>query len=268
MAENKNSILVYADWIKKFEALEDDEAGRLIKHFFRYVNDLNPVAPDRITQLSFIDIEQSLKRDLKKWENKKVTLSDSGSMGNLKRWHADLHSKVLKNEISLQDAMTIASDRKASPPDDLLSPPDEKQSPPIANVAVSVSVSDSVSVIDINNKILSDEKSDSTYKDCIEVYNSFILTKTGVGAKINGIGGKAMKSIICYLKTQVKQKDGGKKDIVEALSYIFKNYNSWDVFHKKQLSLQQIDSNLINIINSIKNGREITNNKPNSKYAT
>ncbi len=60
MAEGKNKIIVYKDWIKKFEALKDAEAGKLIKHFFRYVNDLNPVAPDRITELSFIDIEQTL----------------------------------------------------------------------------------------------------------------------------------------------------------------------------------------------------------------
>lgn len=78
MAEEKNGIIVYADWIDKFEELSDDEAGRLIKHFFRYVNDLNPVAPDRITKISFIDIEKSLKRDLKKWEVTKGKRSDAG----------------------------------------------------------------------------------------------------------------------------------------------------------------------------------------------
>lgn len=68
MADNKNSIIVYADWIDKFEELEDDEAGRLIKHFFRYVNDLNPEYPDKLTKIAFIDIKNSLKRDLGKWE--------------------------------------------------------------------------------------------------------------------------------------------------------------------------------------------------------
>lgn len=78
MAEEKNSIIVYADWIDKFEELSDEEAGRLIKHFFRYVNDLDPVAPDRITKLSFIDIEKSLKRDLKKWDAIKIKRSEAG----------------------------------------------------------------------------------------------------------------------------------------------------------------------------------------------
>jgi len=70
MAENKNGVLVYADWIDKFEALEDDEAGRLIKHFFRYINDLNPEFPDKITKVSFLDIQNTLKRDLVKWEER------------------------------------------------------------------------------------------------------------------------------------------------------------------------------------------------------
>jgi hypothetical protein len=81
MAEGKNKIIVYKDWIKKFEALKDAEAGKLIKHFFRYVNDLNPVAPDRITELSFIDIEQTLKRDLKKWESFVEKQSENGKKG-------------------------------------------------------------------------------------------------------------------------------------------------------------------------------------------
>jgi len=81
MAEGKNKIIVYKDWIKKFEALKDAEAGKLIKHFFRYVNDLNPVAPDRVTELSFIDIEQTLKRDLKKWESAADRSRENGLLG-------------------------------------------------------------------------------------------------------------------------------------------------------------------------------------------
>lgn len=81
MADGKKSIVVYADWITKFEVLTDDEAGKLIKHFFRYVNDLNPKAPDRITELSFIDIEQCLKRDLVKWEKRAERSRENGKMG-------------------------------------------------------------------------------------------------------------------------------------------------------------------------------------------
>lgn len=69
MAENKKSFLLYCDLIHTIEELTDDEAGRLIKHVLRYVNDLNPEAPDRLTKISFEPIKQALKRDLLKYEN-------------------------------------------------------------------------------------------------------------------------------------------------------------------------------------------------------
>lgn len=68
MAQGKNIINVYRDWISIFDKLSNEEAGVLIKHFFRYVNDLNPEPPDRITELCFEPIKQQLKRDLIKWE--------------------------------------------------------------------------------------------------------------------------------------------------------------------------------------------------------
>lgn len=70
MAEGKNKIIVYRDWITTFDSLNNDEAGRLIKHFFRYINDLNPEPPDRLTGLLFEPIKQTLKRDLKAYEGK------------------------------------------------------------------------------------------------------------------------------------------------------------------------------------------------------
>ena len=80
MAEDKKKVIVYSDWIDLFEALEDDEAGRLIKHFFRYVNDKNPTS-DRLTEISFIPIKQTLKRDLQSWNNKRNKNSQNGKLG-------------------------------------------------------------------------------------------------------------------------------------------------------------------------------------------
>jgi uncharacterized phage protein (TIGR02220 family) len=80
MAENKKSIIIYADWKTTFEQLDDDEAGRLIKHFFRYVNDENPIAPDKLTQVCFEPIKQQLKRDLIKWEEIKLKRSKAGQI--------------------------------------------------------------------------------------------------------------------------------------------------------------------------------------------
>jgi hypothetical protein len=68
MAEGKKSFVAYCDWQETFEELTDEEAGKLIKHLFNYVNDKNPEASDKLTKMCFIPIKQSLKRDLKKYE--------------------------------------------------------------------------------------------------------------------------------------------------------------------------------------------------------
>jgi len=69
---------MYADQIHLFESLTDEEAGKVVKHLFRYVNDLNPELPDRTTQLIFEPIKQQLKRDLESW---KITISGRSAGG-------------------------------------------------------------------------------------------------------------------------------------------------------------------------------------------
>jgi len=78
MAEEKNSIILYTDLIHTFEQLSDDEAGKLIKHLFRYVNGQNPEVTDRIIQIAFEPIKQQLRRDSEKWENVKGKRSLAG----------------------------------------------------------------------------------------------------------------------------------------------------------------------------------------------
>jgi len=130
MAENKKSIIVYADWIDKFEELNDDEAGRLIKHFFRYVNDLNPEYPDRTTKLMFIDIKATLKRDLTKWEEKAPLRSEKARVAGL----ASAKARELKKQLNSTNELQVE-----------LKP---------TNSTVSVSVSDNVNDISIiNNNI-------------------------------------------------------------------------------------------------------------------
>jgi hypothetical protein len=81
MAKDKKSIVVYADWISIFEHLTDEEAGRIIKHFFRYVNDQDPTPPDRLTKLLFEPIKQQLKRDLRKYETMCIRNRSNGGKG-------------------------------------------------------------------------------------------------------------------------------------------------------------------------------------------
>lgn len=83
MAAGKNAVIVYKDWISTFDKMSDEEAGRLIKHFFKYINDMSPQAPDRVTELLFEPIKQTLKRDLVAWEEKKGNRANAGRLGGL-----------------------------------------------------------------------------------------------------------------------------------------------------------------------------------------
>lgn len=109
--------------------------------------------------------------------------------------------------------------------------------------------------------------SDGVYPKCMELYNNFIIARTGVGAKINPATGAAMKKIITYLTSQIKDKEKISTEVPRAFEYVFMHFDRWDAFHKGQLNLNQIESNLVNIINAIRNGKPTTASKPQSKYA-
>lgn len=100
MAENKKSFILYADQIHSFENLDDDEAGRLIKLIFRYVNDQNPEPSDKITKIAFEPIKHQLKRDLKEWESQRKQRSEAGRRGGLKS--AANRSEVKQSQAPLE----------------------------------------------------------------------------------------------------------------------------------------------------------------------
>ena len=81
MSNGKKSFIAYCDWIETFEELSNEEAGKLVKHLFKYVNDLAPESSDKLTKMCFIPIQQSLKRDLKKYDKYIDKQKVNGSKG-------------------------------------------------------------------------------------------------------------------------------------------------------------------------------------------
>lgn len=78
MAEGKKSFVLYSDHKSIFDNLTDEEAGQLIKHVLKYVNDEDPKTENRIIQIAFEPIKLQLKRDLIKWESIISKRSDAG----------------------------------------------------------------------------------------------------------------------------------------------------------------------------------------------
>ena len=65
----KKSFIAYNDWGVVFNELSDEESGKLVKHLFNYVNGIENKPSDRVTELLFIQIKQTLNRDVEKYEN-------------------------------------------------------------------------------------------------------------------------------------------------------------------------------------------------------
>lgn len=154
MAENKKSIIIYADWGNVFDELSDEEAGQLIKHFFDYVRDKNPEPKNKLTKIAFEPMKLSLKRDLEKWNGIKEKRSLAGQISaeNRKKQSATNSTHVE----SVQQTSTNST------------------------VSVNVNVSDSVNgnvIKKVDNVNLDDRKLafSSTLKPFLEKYDRDML---------------------------------------------------------------------------------------------
>ena len=107
MADNKKSVLLYCDIIHTVEELTDDEAGKLFKHYLRYINDLNPNPPDKLTQIVFEPIKQNLKRDLKKWESIIDKRKVAGSIGGKQKVANAKSAKEIVANVAVIDTVNV-----------------------------------------------------------------------------------------------------------------------------------------------------------------
>jgi hypothetical protein len=81
--QGKKSFLLYTDQREVFEELTDEDAGKLIKHIFAYVNDESPETNDKLLKIAFLPIKTQLKRDLVVWDEKKQQRAEAGRKGGL-----------------------------------------------------------------------------------------------------------------------------------------------------------------------------------------
>lgn len=120
MAIGKKSFVAYADWKNIFDELPNEDAGKLIKHIFAYVNDENPESDSILIKAVFANIKTTLKRDLDKWESQLEQRKNAGKASAESR-----KNKFNENN----ERSTVVDENKRNSTD-----------------SVSVSVNDSVSV--------------------------------------------------------------------------------------------------------------------------
>lgn len=120
-------------------------------------------------------------------------------------------------------------------------------------------------------KLNAPKESNSLYKEMVTAYDEFCNEKIGMGAKMDALQGKSMKLIISYLQTQIIKKQGDlpeselNNETLNAWKFILSKWSMIGDFYGQQIKLNQINSNLPNILTQIR-----TSNKKqrNEKFAS
>lgn len=112
---------------------------------------------------------------------------------------------------------------------------------------------------------------DTLYPAMMDLYYEWYKARNaGTPPKIDGQEGKGLKAIITYFKTVYNTKEGEKGEqeleVLGMFKYVLGHWEKIDPFHQKQTKLSQINSNITNIIDYLKNGRKET--KPTDKSAS
>jgi hypothetical protein len=100
------------------------------------------------------------------------------------------------------------------------------------------------------------------YPKFLEVYSNFHKERLGMPIKMDLAQGSHLKKIIKYLVGASKEKS--EDGALLAWQYILSNWDSLGSYLKNQIKINQINSNLPNILNQLKNGVTSKTNKHSS----
>lgn len=99
------------------------------------------------------------------------------------------------------------------------------------------------------------DKSVSLYSPFVHEFLKFYEERVGVQYNFTKIDGANIKKIVAYFK----KISAGRE--LESWKIVLDSYPKWDKFYQGQLKPQQINSNLPNILNNIKNGKRNTKSR-------
>ena len=78
---NKKSFILYCDYAKHISYLSDEDAGRLFKALFEFIEEGTQPELPPAAQMAFSFISDQLLRDLEKWESISRKRSEAGKRG-------------------------------------------------------------------------------------------------------------------------------------------------------------------------------------------
>ena len=93
----RDSFVLFTEQKEIFDILTDEEAGKLIKAIYHYVDTREVIKLDDKLQIAMIMIKQSIDKNFKKWEETKEKRSNAGKKGMNSRWGNCEHEDTTKD---------------------------------------------------------------------------------------------------------------------------------------------------------------------------
>ena len=221
---NKKSFILYNDFQSTLDKLTDEQAGKLLKKIFSYVNEID-IKSDIITDLVFEPIKQHLIRNRVKYDNIVKRNKENGKKGGRPK-------KNPKNPLGTLVTQTNPSKPKKAD-------------------SVSVSVSDSVSD-NIDNKkknyFIGNDISDSEFPTLLEYQNYYLKYANNYYSKDFPIStikcnSQAENGYVYWKGQKWKRKKGMIKSIKKTIETAVRKENvklkDWEITNAQKLDNTQ-----------------------------
>lgn len=249
----RKSFIIHKDSLAILDELNDEQVGKLFRAIAAYQNG-KEIEVDTLTKIAMVPFKNQFERDEQAYNHTIERNKLNGIKGGRPKNPNNPSGSFDNPNNPLGFSETHSNPLKPKKPD---------------SDSDSDSKNDSKSK---NNKINnSSAKAEVDTTSFLNSYNKFLKHRTGVEEQFSIAGRTALKKIRAYFRPMVEKKHPtATPEIIEAetlksFEWVLANFEKWDSFHQKQLKLEQINSNLINIISSIKNGNTKQNNGHGSK---
>ena len=204
----KDSFILYTEQKQVIDKLSDEQAGKLIKAIYEYVETEKMPELDPLLDIVIIPFKQNIDRNIDKWEQIKQKRSEAGKIG----------AEIKKQKQAKQANANFAKSKQT-------------------NKAVNVNDNVNVNVNDNNNNVVVGDSCVDGLQEIIKFYNENIGLITSYGLEVLSDYAKEMPyDVIVYAMKKAVEAN------VRTIQYIKGTLNNWKKANVKTLIQAQEES--------------------------